>query len=106
LAGRAQQRREVGLPSRGFLQALEPRSVTAYEQPPPQPFLLDHARERFAELTVARNVETLVREFVEDRADEAPLRPAEHGVEHRVGKPPQRRVGGNTTHGHVVATAL
>jgi len=44
-----------------------------------------------------------VRELVENRPDEPRLAPPEHCVEERIGQAPERRVGCNPAHGHVVA---
>ena len=81
----------------------ELRRVPGCGQPAPHPFQFHGDRERLVERGVVLYVRHLVRKLVEDQPRQFGFRIMQEGVQHRVGKPAKRRVGGHAVDDDVVA---
>ena len=82
---------------------LQLRAAAARRQPAPQSLLLHAHRERFIELAVARAHRSADARARGRWCRPGPGRRSEHGVEHRIGKMPEGRIGGHAVDHDVVA---
>ena len=79
------------------------RLFTAIFQPAANTFGLDKTRETFIELRVARDIQTLVSEFVENDAGQSIGRQIHHRIEQGIGETSKRRICRYAADKHVVA---
>ena len=65
--------------------------------------LLDGARKRFAERGIARQVQQLVRQFVEQQRHQSGVVAAEHGAQHRIVEDAEGRIGRHAADENILA---